>query len=94
MQFIKEILSSDSGQGSFSRISGAIIILALIIWASILVLTTKAIHDVPACWLALVLGLYGINKIADGATAIAATIKNPLGTNGQANVEQPANPAS
>lgn len=87
MEFFKQVLSADNGSGSFSRLSGAAIIIALIVWASILTLTTKAIHDIPICWLALVLGLYGINKVADGATSIAAIVK------GKADVQPPEKPA-
>lgn len=75
MEFFKQVLSADNGGGSFSRLSGAAIVLALILWATILVLTTRMIHDIPICWLALVLGLYGINKVADGATSISAIVK-------------------
>jgi len=82
------ILSEDNNQGSFSRVSGAVIILALIAWASWIVLASKAIPDIPEYWLFLVLGLYGINKCADGfkslATAIAAAKGRP------ANAETPA----
>lgn len=87
MDFLKQVLSADAGGGSFSRLSGAAIVLALILWATILVLTTDRIHDIPVCWLALVLGLYGINKVADGATSIAAIVK------GQPDAKQTDHPA-
>ena len=74
MEFFKQVVSSDNGGGSFSRLSGAAIVLALIFWATILVVMTKSIHDIPIGWLYLVLGLYGINKIADGATSIASIV--------------------
>ena len=75
MKFITSILSEDNNQGSFSRASGAAIILALILWASWIVVSGKVIPDVPFYWLTLILGLYGINKGIDGAKAITATIK-------------------
>jgi len=86
--WLTSILSEDNNQGSFSRVSGAVIILALIAWASWIVMASKAIPDVPDYWLFLVLGLYGINKGVDGlkslATAIAAAKGRP------ANAETPA----
>lgn len=85
MNFIASILSEDNNQGSFSRVSGALIILALIIWASIITWTTRTIPDVPIYWLYLVLGLYGINKGIDGIKAFSGAIK------GENNV--PAQPA-
>lgn len=58
MDFIKQVLSADGGQGSFSRLSGGVIILALIVWASIIVAGKLSIPDIPFYWLVLVLGLY------------------------------------
>jgi hypothetical protein len=88
MDFLKQVLSADGGRGSFSRLSGAAVIVALIVWASVLTVTTETIHDIPVCWLALVLGLYGINKVADGATSIAAIVK------GKPDVQPPEKPAA
>lgn len=86
--FIASILSEDNNQGSFSRVSGAVIILALIVWASWIVAANRSIPDVPEYWLFLVLGLYGINKGVDGlktlAAAIAATKGRPVNVEIQA----------
>lgn len=85
MNFVKDILSSDTEQGSFSRLSGLLIILALIIWASWITWQSKVIPDIPYYWLVLVLGLYGINKTMEAAKIITATVK------GEAqNADQPA----
>ena len=64
--FLKEILQSDSQQGSFSRFSGLLIILALISWASVIVYHNNVIPDIPYFWGGMVLGLYGINKSIEG----------------------------
>lgn len=85
--FIASILSEDNNQGSFSRVSGAVIILALIVWASWIAWHTRAIPDVPEYWLYLVLGLYGINKGVDGAKALATAIVSMKG--GKASAENP-----
>jgi|GEM_PF-5517850 len=73
--FFAQILSSDSQQGSFSRFTGLLIVMALIVWASVIVLAQKAIPDIPYYWLVLVLGLYGINKVMEGAKIIAPLVK-------------------
>lgn len=86
-KFIAGILSEDNNQGSFSRVSGALIILALIIWASLIVMATKSIPDVPLYWLYLVLGLYGINKGIDGVKSFATAITAAKGGD---NVQTPA----
>lgn len=61
------------------------IVLALIVWASWIAYTTRIIPDVPLYWLYLVLGLYGINKVMEGAKAIIPALKGV--TNGP---DQPA----
>lgn len=83
MNFVAQILSSDQQQGSFSRVSGLLIIVALIVWASWITMQTKSIPDVPLYWLYLVLGLYGIGKTVDGLKAAAIAIK------GAGNADQP-----
>lgn len=83
MNFLAIILCNDQQQGSFSRVSGFLIILALIIWASWITLQTKVIPDVPAYWLYLVTGLYGIGKAVDGIRGTLTAIK------GAANADQP-----
>jgi len=87
-RFFASILSEDNNQGSFSRVSGAVIILALILWASWIVAASRAIPDVPEYWLLLVLGLYGINKGADSLKALATAIATVKGR--PANAETPA----
>lgn len=71
--FFASILSNDSSQGSFSRVSGALIITALIAWATWIVYLTRAIPDVPTYWLYLVLGLYGLNKGFETMRFVAPT---------------------
>jgi hypothetical protein len=73
MAFIREILSSDSEQGSFSRLTGLMIALALIVWASIIVWRTGTIPDIPAYWALTLLGLYGINKSMEAAKNMMVT---------------------
>ena len=83
MYFLQQILSSDSQQGSFSRLSGLLIILALVAWASWIVVCTKVIPDVPCYWLYLVLGLYGINKVVEGAKIVIPNLKGVPGGSDQ-----------
>ena len=79
MAFIKEILSSDSEQGSFSRLTGLMIAVALIVWASFIVWEKQVIPDIPLYWALTLLGLYGINKSMEAAKNMMATWK---GSNG------------
>jgi hypothetical protein len=92
MQFFRQILSSDSDQGSFSRLSGLLIILALIAWATLIILripvgTSVIIPDVPEYWMLLVVALYGINKSLEAAKVILPAIK---GKEVQVESDQPA----
>lgn len=75
MNFFQQILSSDSQQGSFSRVSGLLIIFALLAWSSWIVYGARVIPDIPAYWLALVLGLYGINKVVEAAKIVIPAVK-------------------
>lgn len=63
MKFFKSMLS-EGNQGSFSRLSGFLIILGYLIYAAWIVGSTKAIPDLPPNLMMLVVGLYGINRIA------------------------------
>lgn len=91
MNFFREILSSDSQQGSFSRLSGLLIILALIAWATWIVwiapAAQKTIPDVPYYWVMLVVALYGINKVAEAAKIIIPAMKDPGGPKGGGDVQ-------
>lgn len=63
MKFFRSMLS-EGNQGSFSRLSGFLIILGYLIYAAWIVSSTMAIPDLPPNLMMLVVGLYGINRIA------------------------------
>jgi len=73
MQRIKHILIifQDNGKWSLSRISAALVLLVNLVYAAWVVYNTKALPDLQAGWLTLILALYGINK----TTGVFAAVK-------------------
>ena len=65
-KFLREVFSDD-GQGSFSRVSEGVIVLAVVSWVSFVVWKNHAIPDLtgPTMFLSTsATALYGIGKIA------------------------------
>lgn len=60
-----------TGKWSLSRISGAVVLALNLMFAAWVVFTTSKFPDLPEGWLMLILGLYGINKIA----GVLSTVK-------------------
>ncbi len=55
-------LKDDKGQGSYTRLSGFILILAYVVWGSYLVYLKNTIPDIPLVIAGLITAMYGINK--------------------------------
>ena len=63
---LKEIVSEKTGHFSCTRVMMVVVILACVLWATILVIKTEitAIPDIPLQWAGLITLLYGINKLS------------------------------
>lgn len=59
------MLKENNGKLSYTRVTGFIIVVCYLIWASFIVFKTSVIPDIPVGVLTLLLGLYGINKFSN-----------------------------
>ena len=74
MKNILVIFKDDvTGQWSLARISGSMVLIFNLLFAAGVVCFSHKLPDLPTGWLTLILGLYGINKIATGITLSKAT---------------------
>jgi len=64
LNHIKESLSESDGTGSYSRMMGAIIVAATIIWVTYIVITTHALPNMTDCGIFITSGssAYAVNK--------------------------------
>lgn len=77
MKFLKSMLS-EGNEGSFSRLSGALIIVGYLLYAGWIVVKTTVIPDIPGNLLMLVVGLYGINRFAAAIEAKYVAAAPPI----------------
>lgn len=69
---------SEGHEGSFSRFSGFLIIVGYLLFAGWIVVKTTVIPDIPGNLLMLVVGLYGINRLAAAIEAKYAAAAPPI----------------
>lgn len=78
---IREVLSEPDGTGSYSRVSGMMIVIATICWVTYLVLRNHLLPDMagPAAFLGAGQAQYATNKIVTVIKGTTATPDTPTG---------------
>jgi len=71
VNFLKQGLSDNAtDKASFSRISCAFILYALVVWESYLVSKTATLPDIPANWLVVVLAIWAVGSAKETTVAV------------------------
>lgn len=76
LEFLRQILSTESGQGSSNRACLVVTVASLVCWASLIAWRTGAIPEIPDSWI-YVIGIFVSGSFAAKANDTYKTVKTP-----------------